>query len=127
LTRKQAADYLQITIDTLRNWETNGLLTIKRKENGYRIYNEDDLQLLKIIRALRCANYSLTAILRMFNDLSLSPCVNIKSSIDTPKETEDIVSVCDKLLTSLKDTEQDAKKILKQLKNMKTKFINPPL
>ena len=31
-TRKQLADYLELTIDTLRNWELNGLLRIKRKE-----------------------------------------------------------------------------------------------
>lgn len=30
-TRKQVADYLELTIDTLRNWELNGLLTVKRK------------------------------------------------------------------------------------------------
>ena len=39
-TRKQVSDYLGLTIDTLRNWELNGLLTVKRKENGYRVYNE---------------------------------------------------------------------------------------
>ena len=33
-TRQQAADELNTTIDTLRNWELNGLLTVKRKENG---------------------------------------------------------------------------------------------
>ncbi|MPM20222.1 hypothetical protein SDC9_66651 [bioreactor metagenome] len=30
--RRQTADYLQITIDTLRNLEMNGLLTVKRGE-----------------------------------------------------------------------------------------------
>jgi DNA-binding transcriptional MerR regulator len=45
---------------TLRNWELNGLMAIKRRENGYRIYTEEDLMRLKIIRSLRCANYSLT-------------------------------------------------------------------
>ncbi|EPN2035595.1 MerR family DNA-binding transcriptional regulator, partial [Clostridium botulinum] len=30
-TRKQTSDYLQVTMDTLRNWEMNGLLTVKRK------------------------------------------------------------------------------------------------
>ena len=34
-TRKEAADFLGVTIDTLRNWELNGLFTIKRRENGY--------------------------------------------------------------------------------------------
>lgn len=51
-TRKEAADFLGVTIDTLRNWELNGLFTIKRKENGYRVYSEKDIQRLKIIRSL---------------------------------------------------------------------------
>ncbi len=62
LTRKEAADRLQITMDTLRNWEMNGLLSVKRKQNGYRVYTSDDMQRLKIIRSLRCANYVLSAI-----------------------------------------------------------------
>lgn len=66
-TRKQTADYLKVTMDTLRNWEMNGLLAVKRKQNGYRVYTESDINRLKIIRTLRCANYSLSAILRMIN------------------------------------------------------------
>ena len=34
-TRAQAAKELGLTIDIIRNWEMNGLITIKRKENGY--------------------------------------------------------------------------------------------
>ena len=68
-TRKQLADYLELTIDTLRNWELNGLLRIKRKENGYRVYNEDDIKRIKIIRSLRCVNFSLSAILRLLRNL----------------------------------------------------------
>ena len=122
LTRKQTADYLKLTIDTLRNWEMNGLLTIKRKDNGYRVYNRDDIRRLKIISSLRCANYSLTAILRMLNDLSASSHFDIKSSINIPKETEYIISVCDRLLTSLENLEQDAKQMMLQLEYMKSKF-----
>lgn len=127
LTRKQAADSLHVTIDTLRNWELNGLLTVKRKENGYRVYNWEDIRLLKIIRCLRSANYSLTAILRMLNDRSRSSDAGIKQSIDTPKGTEDIVSVCDRLLTSLLNTGKDAEQLLLELQSMKQKFNNPPL
>lgn len=33
LTRKQTADYLEVTIDTLRNWEMNGLFTFSNFKN----------------------------------------------------------------------------------------------
>jgi len=119
LTRKQAAEFLQITMDTLRNWELNGLLNVKRKHNGYRIYNNDDIRQLKIIRSLRCANYSLSAILRLLNELSFDPHVNIAEVIDTPNESDSIISVCDKLLTSLHSAEINAERILLQLAKMK--------
>ena len=119
LTRKQAAEYLQVTVDTLRNWELNGLVTIKRKQNGYRIYADEDIRQLKIIRALRCANYSLSSILRMLNELSSDPHIDIKEAIDTPEETDDIISVCDKLLTSLQQAEENAKCILVHIEALK--------
>lgn len=119
LTRKETADYLQISMDTLRNWELNGLLTVKRKLNGYRAYMGEDIRRLKIIRSLRCANYSLSAILRMLEELSYNPQANIKEVIDTPIETDDIISVCDKLLTSLQFAEENASSILIHLEKMR--------
>jgi len=121
-TRKETADYLQISMDTLRNWELNGLLTVKRKQNGYRVYTDKDIRRLKIIRSLRCANYSLSAILRMLGELSRNPQVNIKAVIDTPGETDDVISVCDKLLTSLRYAEKNAGSILLHLEKMKIQF-----
>ena len=56
MTRKDTSENPGITMDVLRKWEMNGLLAIKRKENGYRVYTSDDIQRLKIIRSLRCAN-----------------------------------------------------------------------
>lgn len=126
LTRKQTADYLEVTIDTLRNWEMNGLLSVKRKQNGYRVYTKNDIQLLKIIRTLRCANYSLSAILRMISAISNNSEINIREVINTPKPDENIVAVCDKLLTSLSSAELNANCILRQLKTMQKKFnMNP--
>lgn len=129
-TRKQLADYLELTIDTLRNWELNGLLRIKRKENGYRVYNGDDIKRIKIIRSLRCVNFSLSAILRLLgnldnNNLDNNNNVDIKHIIDTPKENEDIVSVCDKLLTSLENAKDECNKMIIQIKKMKK--INTPV
>ena len=127
LTRKETSDYLQISMDVLRNWELNGLLTIKRRQNGYRVYSQEDLQRLKIIRSLRCANYSLAAILRMLCALSENPQADIRASINTPNEEEDIISVCDRLITSLEHAEENARSTLKKLRGMKKRFkINYP-
>lgn len=128
LTRKETADYLHISMDALRNWEMNGLLTVKRKQNGYRVYTEEDIRRLKIIRSLRCANYSLSAILRMLNTVSANPDADIRQAIDTPQDNEDILSACDKLITSLQSAGQNAKAMLAQLEKMHRIFAaNPPL
>lgn len=124
-TRKQVADYLSLTIDTIRNWELNGLIKVKRKENGYRVYNEEDLKRLKIIRALKCANFSLSSILRLLQDLDSNKNTDLKQVIDTPKENEDIICVCDKLITSLNNAEDECRKMIEQIKEMKK--INPPV
>lgn len=126
LTRKETADYLQISMDTLRNWEMNGLLTIKRKQNGYRIYTDKDIRRLKVIRSLRCANYSLSSILRMLNVLSNNPEADIRNVIDTPEKSDTIISVCDKLLTSLHCAEQNAQAMLVHLKQMQRQFKTNP-
>lgn len=47
LKRKDVSELLDISMDTLRNWEMNGLLTVKRKDNGYRVYTDEDIQRLK--------------------------------------------------------------------------------
>jgi DNA-binding transcriptional MerR regulator len=122
LTRQQTADYLHISIDTLRNWEMNGLLMIKRKQNGYRVYTAKDLQRLKLISLLRCANYSLSAILRMLNALSDLPRVNIRQVIDTPTANDDIITVCDQLISSLQDAENNAHDMNIMLYEMKQKY-----
>ncbi len=122
LKRKEVSDYLDISMDTLRNWERNGLLQVKRKKNGYRIYTSDDIERLKMIRTLRMANYSLEAILRMLNALEHNPQVNLKQVLNTPQADADIVSVCDRLLVSLNDAEENAKKMITMLLDMKEKF-----
>ena len=127
LKRKEASELLGISMDTLRNWEMNGLVNIKRKQNGYRIYTYEDIQRLKVIRSLKCGNYSLSAILRMLNKLSEYNEADINEVLNSPNENEDIISVCDKLIISLNLAIQNAEEILEMLYEMKRKYSNPPL
>ncbi len=123
--RKELADKLGLTLDTLRNWELNGLLKIKRKENRYRIYDEFDIQRIKVISSLRCANFSLSSILRLLNELDKNSNIDVEYIIDTPKQEEDIISVCDKLITSLEKAKEESYQITELLEKMKK--INPPV
>ena len=127
LKRKEVSELLGISMDTLRNWEMNGLVNIKRKQNGYRVYTYEDIQRLKVIRSLKCGNYSLSAILRMLNKLSEHNEADINEVLNSPSENEDIISVCDKLIISLNLAIQNAEEILEMLYEMKRKYSNPPL
>lgn len=122
LKRKEVSEYLNISMDTLRNWELNGLLRIKRRQNGYRYYTDEDIKRLKIIRSLRCANYSLESILRMLRALSDDPQANITQVLNTPDNDADIISVCDKLIVSLQEAEKNARIMIEILRDMKRKF-----
>ena len=112
--RKEVSVYLNISMDTLRNWE--------RRHNGYRVYTEREIRRLKVIRSLRCANYSMEAILRMLLQFSENPNTDIKRALDTPQVDTDVVTVCDRLITSLTEAENNAKKLLDKLNDMKIKF-----
>ena len=126
LKRKEVSETLGITMDTLRNWEMNGLLKIKRKENGYRVYDQADINKLKIIRSLRCANYSLASILRMMNVIFQNENADAQQVLNTPDANEEIISVCDQLIVSLNSAKENAHKIIVILLEMNRKYANPP-
>lgn len=121
--RAEAAQELGLKIDTIRNWEMNGLIVVKRKENGYRVYDTKDMNRLKVIRSLRCANYSLSAILRMFNRLEHKENIEILEVLNTPNEQEEIVMACDKLIDSLQNTMKNAEEVLELLNEIKSKYF----
>lgn len=125
--RAEVAKELGLTIDTIRNWEMNGLLTVKRKENGYRVYDTNDMNRLKVIRSLRCANYSLTAILRMLGKLEQysngnREDIDLLEILNTPDEHEDIVYVCDRLVDSLQNARENAVEVIEILQDLKNKY-----
>ena len=123
LKRKEVSKLLDISMDSLRNWERNGLLTVKRKNNGYCVYTDEDIQRLKIIRSLRHVNYSLEAILRLLQQLSQNANTDIRATLNIPKQSDDIISVCDRLIDSLSAAEKNAYKVLDMLQDMKTRFL----
>lgn len=78
-----------------------------------------DLDRLAIIRALRAANYSLAAILRLLDALDRDATADIGHVLDHPDPDDDILSVCDRLLTSLDAAERNAFEMIELLERMK--------
>ncbi|MGW4031619.1 MerR family transcriptional regulator [Streptomyces sp. NPDC004838] len=55
----ELAERAGTTTRTLRYYESRGLLTARRTENGYRVYDEDDLRLVQQIRTLQDFGFEL--------------------------------------------------------------------
>ncbi|MBA9086378.1 DNA-binding transcriptional MerR regulator [Fontibacillus solani] len=114
-TRNEVAQLLEVSNEIIRNWERNGLLTVPRLPNGYRRYTEKEMNRMKIIRSLRHAHYSMSAILRLLNTTEESTELNVKQVLDTPAEYEDIVTVTDRLIHSLEDAIWSAREVIRLL------------
>lgn len=115
-----AAKMLHITIDMLRDWERNGLIQIPRNpDNGYRIYGSDEINRLRVIRALRRSNYSNMSILRAMKKLESGSTEGLREVLDSPELDEDRGYLCftDMLLTALNDAKAAVGEIILLLKD----------
>jgi DNA-binding transcriptional MerR regulator len=117
---RQAARHLNVTVDMLRNWERNGLITIPRDpENGYRLYGPAEFGRLRVIRILVQSGYSLMAILRMLSRFDKGERTNLRESLNLPPEEEtEIQVVADRWLASLVELEERAQAIIRQIGRM---------
>ena len=59
----------------------------------------------------------------MLHALEHNPQIDLKQVLNTPQADEDIVSVCDRLIVSLNDAEENAEKMITILLEMKEKFL----
>ncbi len=106
LNRNGAVKLLGVSINVIVYWERNGLLEVPRSKNGYRIYGEDEIKLLRVIKALRRENYSTQCIGRMLKKLKTESKGN---DMPLPEETEDSD---DWLLSSLSEAESNTKELI---------------
>ena len=54
--------------------------------------------------------------------LSQNPHTDIRAALNTARQTDDIISVCDRLIGSLSTAEKNAGTILDMLRDMKGQF-----
>lgn len=119
LTIGQTARLLETTIDAMRNWERNGLITVPRNpRNGYRQYGAEEIGRLRIIRTLIRSRYSIMAILRMLTQLDQGMKDNLRAALDTPRPDEDVFVASDRWLTALEDIERHARQAIIIVENL---------
>ncbi len=111
-----AARLLNTTIDSLRNWERNGLIVVPRDpHNGYRLYGAPEIGRLRVIRMLMRSGYSAMAVLRMLLQFDRGQTENLRQALDTPRPDEDVLSANDRWLSTLTDVEQRAVQAIRLL------------
>lgn len=72
---KQFAEEVGTSVDTLRYYEKEEILSPKRRENGYRCYDEEDLALMKNITVMKYACFTLAEMKSMEEVFRLKPGV----------------------------------------------------
>jgi DNA-binding transcriptional MerR regulator len=111
-----AAQQLNVTAETLRSWERNGLLSVPRDPvSRYRRYGAAEFGRLRVIRALSQAGYSQVAILAMLRQVDRGNTANLRAALDLPPDEDSIYAVADRWLSTLTALEDRAQAIIRQL------------
>jgi DNA-binding transcriptional MerR regulator len=119
---RQAATHLNVSVDMLRNWERNGLLTVPRDPtNQYRLYGSAEFGRLRVIRMLVKCGFSLIAILRMLQQFDQGNTRNLREALHIPRgenayeANKSISAIADRWLMNLLELEQRAQRIIQQI------------
>lgn len=119
-THKEVAKQLQLTEETIRNWERNGLFVVSRNAQNRRQYTASDMQKLFIIRTLRSAHFSIASILHLFEEIeSVTHVTDIQSLLSSAKFKDEFYHVTDELEVNLKKAMNNVKLIIAILEKLK--------
>jgi DNA-binding transcriptional MerR regulator len=118
----QAAEYLDLTVDMLRNWERNGLIEIPRQpSNHYRLYGAEEFARLRVIRRLVQSGFSLMAISRMLQQVDVGNTSSLRDALELPQTesaNEAIDIMGDHWLSSLQEVERRAQAIIEHIAHL---------
>ncbi|MGC6769955.1 MerR family transcriptional regulator [Enterococcus sp. LJL128] len=130
LSRKKLANYLGVTVETIRNWERNRLIFsagIGRKKET--LYAENDLDRIKIINMLIRVGYSIAAIHRSLSMNDQGEVLSVSTALNNP-EYDELVSAGDRWLYELTRLGEAAQFIIPAFEEMKRlttdQNVNPP-
>jgi len=87
-TIKQTTEIIGLPADTLRYYEKEGLVLTKRRENGYRYYDEKDISVLKYIVVMKYAGFSLAEIKSIAMMFGLEPSEECGQIVKTLLESK---------------------------------------
>lgn len=108
MTIKEAKELTGLSIKSIRYYEKMGLVNIRRnKNNYYRDYTKEDIEILKLIKVLRYIDFSIEQIALILQENNLSDALKMKSKeleIESNKYLEK-QTICNSLLKDNKKKE----------------------
>lgn len=117
-TKKQAAEMLGVTPETVRNWERNGLI-YGGAPYQRRFYGEADLNRMYVIRFLLDTGYSMMAILRFLTEYEVGEEQRAMQLLFGTEAGEDLKYRADRYLDTLRQLEKKANVLRELLDEMK--------
>ncbi|MPM69389.1 hypothetical protein SDC9_116334 [bioreactor metagenome] len=112
LKRNEVAKLLGVSINVIINWERNGFIEVPRSKNGYRAYGQDEIKLLRVIKALRKENYCTQCISSMVKKLKAK---SEEKDIFLSEEKE---GAGHWLLSSLPEAESNTKELIRYISEL---------
>lgn len=97
---KKAAELLGMTPRNIRFYEETGLIVMGRSENGYRDYNEHDIERLRQIKVLRDLGISIEDIKRYFRkEISFNQLMEQREDElkSQKKDVESLLKLCEEI------------------------------
>lgn len=117
-SKKEAAELLGVTPETIRNWERNGLLA-RKEPYARRLYRPDEIRRMYIIRFLLDTGYSCMAILRFLTAYDASLNQKAAGFLLGTVEDAELQSRADQYLKSLIRARTQAEDLCRLLVNMR--------
>lgn len=118
LTRKETANFLGVTVETVRNWERNKLIISDRVgRKGEKLYSNADLGRMCVIFVLLHSGYSVASIYRSISFYDKGYAELVTSALNNPEQNE-LISVGDNWLNELLKLMQAAQKIYPIIEEM---------
>ena len=106
-TKKQAAALAGATSETIRNWERNGLLR-QRAQYEKRLYSQQELSRMYVIRLLLDNGYSMMAVRRFFEEYDGGSRELAIQQLMEPGENEDLIYRADRYMETLLEAKEKA-------------------
>lgn len=117
-TKKQAAELLGVTGESIRNWDRNGLLPLQQPYQK-RLYPQAAVNRMYLIRLLLDTGYSIMTISRFLQNMDSGEYANAEKLLIKPEEGEDLQSRADCYLQALSELRQKAEALYGMLAEMK--------